>query len=283
VLLVDKSEGVTSHGVVAAARRATGVQRIGHVGTLDPFATGLLVLLIGRATRLAPFVEGEPKVYETTIAFGTETTTDDRTGDVVRTSPTPDADEVAKAIAQLTGSIDQEPPAYSAKKRDGVHAYEIARRGGQVSLAPVRVTVHDWTVLGRSDTTLRARIECSGGTYIRALGRDLGRLTGTSAHLAALRRIRSGCFCVADAIGADRLAHGDLPLLSPRSAIPSLATQSVRDAGLQRILHGNPIDADIPDGEDGTRVALVDDSDVLVAVAERRGRLLQPKVVLRDA
>src|SRR5689334_20117539 len=173
VLLVDKPPGMTSHDVVAIARRVLGTRRIGHTGTLDPFATGLLVLLVGRATRLARFVDDEPKVYDASIEFGTETTTDDLTGDVTRVAPPPCDGAVDAAIAALTGEILQQPPDYSAKKIGGQRAYAAARAGKPLALQPVPVTVHEWKVLHRSPTSLDATIRCGGGTYVRALARDL--------------------------------------------------------------------------------------------------------------
>jgi tRNA pseudouridine55 synthase len=139
LLLVDKPAGVTSHDVVLAARRAFGETRIGHAGTLDPFATGLLVLLLGRATRLLPHLDGVPKEYEATIALGTETDTDDFEGAIVRTAATPDDAAIAAAVERLTGAIDQVPPAYSAKRVAGRRAYAAARAGESLDLAPVRV------------------------------------------------------------------------------------------------------------------------------------------------
>ena len=147
LLLVDKPAGITSHDVVAIARRALRTRRVGHAGTLDPFATGLLVLLFGRGTRLIPYVPGEPKVYEAIIQFGTETDTDDRTGAVIRSAEQPTDDAIQAAIAQLTGDIDQVPPSYSAKQVEGTRAYAAARRGEPLPLEPVRVSVHSWTLL----------------------------------------------------------------------------------------------------------------------------------------
>ncbi|HUO52675.1 MAG TPA: tRNA pseudouridine(55) synthase TruB, partial [Gemmatimonadaceae bacterium] len=158
VLLVDKPAGVTSHDVVALARRALGLRRVGHAGTLDPFATGLLVLLAGRATRLAPYLDDEPKVYEARIAFGSETDTDDRTGAVTRTAPLPEERAVRAAIPALTGEIEQMPPAYSAKQVGGRRAYEAARAGEPLALRPARVTVHAWDVAGWRDGVLDATL-----------------------------------------------------------------------------------------------------------------------------
>lgn len=280
-LLVDKPAGVTSHDVVAIVRRALRTRRVGHAGTLDPFATGLLVVLIGRATRLIPYVPGEPKVYEAIIEFGTETETDDRTGTPTRTAPPPDDLAVTSAIESLTGAIEQTPPAYSAKQVDGTRAYAAARRGAPLALSPVSVTVHEWTVGARDGDRLHARITCSGGTYIRALARDLGRLTGSAAHLAELRRVQSGPFTVSDAVSVADVEAG---AVSPRpilAAIPGLPIRSLSDDELRRVLHGNAIPASAEVSQ--PHAALVDSAGDLVAVAEARDGELRPKVVLRDA
>ena len=205
LLLVDKPAGITSHDVVQRARQIYGQRSIGHLGTLDPFATGLLVLLLGRATRLATFLETEPKVYEATITFGSETDTDDETGAVTRTAALPGEAEVRVAIKSLTGPVSQVPPDYSAKSVGGVRAYDAARRGTPLALAPVTVTVHDWDFRALDSRSLRAIITCSGGTYIRGLARDLGRACASAAHLSALRRTRVGPFDVGDAYSLDRL------------------------------------------------------------------------------
>jgi tRNA pseudouridine55 synthase len=197
---------MTSHDVVQQVRRIYGERSIGHLGTLDPFATGLLVLLLGRATRLATFLDTEPKVYEATIEFGAETDTDDGTGTVIRTAPPPTAACVRSAVEQLTGPISQVPPAYSAKSVHGTRAYDAARRGEPLDLAAVNVTVHSWDIGHITYLSLSAVITCSGGTYVRALARDLGRLTGSAAHLASLRRTRVGAFDVHDASTLERLA-----------------------------------------------------------------------------
>jgi len=210
---------MTSHDVVDVARRAYGERSIGHLGTLDPFATGLLVLLFGRATRLATFIENEPKRYDATIAFGSETDTDDVTGTTTTTAPRPERDSVLAGMAQLTGEIEQVPPAYSAKKVAGRVAYDAAREGEPLRLASARVIVHEWTVRSLTDEALDATITCGTGTYIRALARDLGRLAGSAAHLTALRRTRSGEFDVADATPLDQLRSSPPPLRRLRIAV----------------------------------------------------------------
>jgi tRNA pseudouridine55 synthase len=211
LLLVDKPAGITSHDVVEIARRAYGERSIGHLGTLDPFATGLLVLLLGRATRLANFLDVEPKVYEARIVFGNETDTDDSTGAVTRSAPLPEESIVAERIRDLTGNVLQIPPDYSAKSVDGTRAYKAARQGNPVEQKAVTITVSDWEIHDISSRSLLATITCSGGTYIRALARDLGRLAGSAAHLAELRRIAIGSFRVEDAMNLDLLKLATVP------------------------------------------------------------------------
>jgi tRNA pseudouridine55 synthase len=212
LLLVDKPAGVTSHDMVLAARRAYGERSIGHLGTLDPFATGLLLMLIGRSTRLANFIVTEPKVYEATIRFGTETNTDDSTGAVVRSATPPETSAIQAAIESLTGDLMQVPPAFSAKSVDGERAYDSARRGEPVVLPPVAVRVHRWDVHEVEGGFLRATITCGTGTYVRALARDLGRETGSAAHLESLRRTRCGEFDVRDAASLQDLRSAPPPL-----------------------------------------------------------------------
>jgi tRNA pseudouridine55 synthase len=278
MLLVDKPAGMTSHDVVAVARRALGERRIGHAGTLDPFATGLLVLMVGRATRLLPYVSGEPKVYEATIRFGSRTDTDDVTGAVVEEAALPSPDRVDAAVVALTGPIDQMPPAYSAKQVAGVRSYAAARKGESVALQPARVTVHRWDVGARRGNELDVTITCGGGTYIRALARDLGALAGSAAHLAALRRVRSGQFSVDDAVSIEALREGGARLAPAREAVPDLATRVLDDAEVRRVVHGQQLPAH---AAEAPRLALVDGAGELVAIAERDGESLRPRVVLR--
>jgi len=277
VLLVDKPDGMTSHDVVAVARRVLGVRRVGHTGTLDPFATGLLVLLVGAATRLQPYVEGEPKVYDATIRFGVETDTGDLTGEPVREASPPSESSVADGIAALTGPIEQTPPAYSAKQVGGVRAYDAARRGAPLELRPVPVVVHGWEVRSRRGPDWDVTIVCSGGTYVRALARDLGALAGSAAHLAALRRVRSGHFDVVDAVTVDGLRAGATPIMPARAAVPGLPAERLDDHDLARVAHGQPVRATTA----GERAALVGSDGSLVAIAERDGDAWRPRLVLR--
>ena len=278
MLLVDKPAGVTSHDVVLAARRAFGESRIGHAGTLDPFATGLLVLLLGRATRLLPHLDGVPKEYDAVIALGSETDTDDLHGAVVREAEPPTDDAIAEAIVRLTGALEQMPPAYSAKRVAGRRAYEAARAGESIELTPAHVHVFAWRDVVRDGPRLRATIACGGGTYIRALARDLGRLTGSAAHLAELRRVRSGPFVVADAATLDAVRSGEATLRPALDALPTIPHVSLSGDDAERVLRGMPVDRAL----EGASAALVDErSGALVAFAEADGTRWQPRVVMR--
>ena len=284
ILLVDKPAGVTSHDVVNVARRALREKRIGHGGTLDPFATGLLVLMAGRATRLLPHLSGDPKVYDATVRFGAETETEDAGGAVTREAPLPARDSVLAAIPTLTGALDQVPPAFSAKRVGGRRAYDLARAGVEVALAPARVRVDAWEPLawrGDDDAVdeLDVRITCGGGTYIRSLARDLGRLVGSAAHLTALRRVRSGRFDVADAVSLAAVERGEATVAPALAALPELPVQRLEATDVRRVTSGIEVAATV----DGAWGALVSETTgTLVAVAERKGDRWQPRVVLRD-
>lgn len=297
LLLVDKPAGVSSHDVVSLARRALGEKRIGHAGTLDPFATGLLVLLVGRATRLLPHLPGEPKVYEATIRFGAETDTEDLLGAVVREGPLPRRRAILDAMPALSGDIDQVPPAYSAKRVDGQRAYDLARKGEVVALKPARVRVMRWEILELTDEDgasvaphepaadprvreARVRIMCGGGTYVRSLARDLARLAGSAAHLTQLRRTRSGPFDVADAQTLEGLRDGLARVRPALSALEGFPVQALHEEEVQRVARG----IDVPAAVDGAWGALTNgEAGALVALAERREDRWQPRVVMREA
>jgi tRNA pseudouridine55 synthase len=290
LLLADKPAGVSSHDVVGAARRAFGEKQIGHAGTLDPFATGLLVLLVGRATRLLPHMPGEPKVYDATIAFGGETDTEDLLGTVIREAPRPSREALLAALPALTGSISQVPPAYSAKRVDGERAYKAARRGEDVVLKPVQIVVHRWEVtdiaLDASGAveTARVRVTCGGGTYVRSLARDLARNIGSAAHLSALRRVRSGPFDVADAHTIEDLREGRAVLRPALDALHGFPRQQVDVTAIAKIVRGQDVDATIDDSLEAPWAALVraDRPEVLVALAERDAQRWRPRVVMRE-
>ena len=289
LLCVDKPAGMTSHDVVSVVRRAARSKRVGHAGTLDPFATGLLVLAVNAATRLLPYVVGEPKVYDAVFRFGFETNTDDRTGVVTREAnppaeevlANPHAPQLRDAIAALTGQLAQVPPAFSAKHVNGERAYAMARRGEVVDLPPVTVHVMHWEWLASTPDSLAVRITCGGGTYIRALARDFGRALGSAAHCESLRRIASGAAHVADAELLERLEPGSILdgrvlLRSPLSALGAIAHEPLDDAGIAALRFGRRIAATTA----GARGALLW-HDAVVAIAERAsGDWWQPRVVM---
>ncbi|TAL45280.1 MAG: tRNA pseudouridine(55) synthase TruB [Salinibacterium sp.] len=273
ILLVDKPQGITSHDVVACARRIIGTRKIGHAGTLDPMATGLLVLGVNSSTRLLTWVVGLDKEYLATIRLGAASTTDDAEGELLeRSDVSAVTDElVAAGIRNLTGAISQRPSAVSAIKVDGKRAYALVREGVEVELASRSVTVSAFEVLGveRGEwLDVRVRVECSSGTYIRALARDLGEALGVGGHLRALRRTRIGPFTVAEASALD----DSLPsrLLAPAAVAKQLfdhidlsAEQAVDLANGKRIAlpasaSGKPI-ATI--GPHGRLIGLVENID----------------------
>ncbi len=285
LLFVDKPAGITSHDVVSIVRRAARTRRVGHAGTLDPFATGLLVVAIGTCTRLLPYLSAEPKVYEARFRFGAETDTDDATGQITRDAALPDASRLEAALQSLTGVIAQVPPAYSAKHVDGQRAYAVARRGEAVRLAPVAVTVHAWDQITWQGSDLCVRITCAGGTYVRALARDLGRAMHSAAHCAALRRVSSGQAHVAQAVTLAALtpgaiADGTVPLRPPLPLLDDMAHEVLDTDALAALAHGRAV----PATQTGARAALLRDGDV-VGIADRvideaRGDRWQPRVVL---
>jgi tRNA pseudouridine55 synthase len=199
--------GWTSHDVVAKARRITGQRRIGHTGTLDPMASGLLVLCLGRATRLVEFLTGHDKTYAGVITLGRTTTTDDAEGETVaeRASPTLGPGELERVLQQFHGTIEQRPPAYSALKVGGRRAYAVARAGGEPELRSRTVAIHDLAAEQLGRDTIGVALRCSAGTYVRSLARDLGEALGCGGHLSALRRYQAGPFIVQDAITPEAL------------------------------------------------------------------------------
>lgn len=207
VIVVDKSQGWTSHDVVGKMRRIAGTRRIGHLGTLDPMATGVLPLVINRATRLAQFFFKSDKVYEGTIRFGQATDSYDAEGEPT-SEPRPflaTPESVEPLLAQFRGTFLQTPPPVSAKKIGGTPAYKLARKKIAVELAPVEVTVFELTLLGCSGADAQVRVHCSSGTYLRAIAHELGQAAGVGAHLSSLRRLRAGDFSIDQARTLDQL------------------------------------------------------------------------------
>jgi tRNA pseudouridine55 synthase len=287
LLLVDKPAGVTSHDVVARVRRSLRTRRVGHAGTLDPFATGLLVCAVGPSTRLLAYLDGEPKVYRARVQFGVGTDTDDATGTEVARAGAPDWGALKRALAGLSGALAQRPPAYSAKHVDGERAYARARRGDAVALPPVAITVHGWRVLDRGADWLEADVTCSGGTYVRALARDLGEALGTVAHCATLRRLASGPLRVEDAVPMSALDPDAPPALrSPLVALTHLARERLDPEAVADVRQGRAVRAEV----DGARAVLVQSTaggEAIVAIADRQTRAgdawWQPRVVLPAA
>jgi tRNA pseudouridine55 synthase len=295
-LVIDKPSGPTSHDVVARARRALGEKRIGHTGTLDPLATGVLVLLVGRATRLSQFLTGDEKEYVADVRLGIATPTYDAQGldessRGFRLQPDDMSEEdIDTALDSFRGTFMQTPPPYSAKKVQGTRAYRHARRQTPVALEPVAVHVHELERLACDDPRLiRLRMVTSSGFYVRSLAHDLGQRLGCGAHLESLRRTRAGRFTAADAIPLNALertgrdaASWLVPLASLLDQMPAV-TVSPEGAGL--VAHGHPLSprqlaAGVPDAEAAT-VRVLDGRGELLAIAERRpDALLHPWLVL---
>ena len=297
VLLVDKKGGITSHDVVERFRRRTKVKKAGHTGTLDPLATGLLVLCVGKATRLQAYLMGMEKTYEGTIQFGWATDSYDSTG-----VPAGEANEVSVEhvdfepyLARFRGDIEQMPPAFSAKKIDGVRAYELARKGEEVKLKVKNVTVYEFVILSVAGSTAKFRVRSSAGTYMRSLAHDLGEAIGIPAHLKELRRTAIGTFPVEKAIDFDRMSE------APPEAIltqPHFQTLSEIELPLEKLRIDWPQQAKLMQGQGvimvprvpvqkGDLLALGNPHDQLVAIAEvvnvlREGGPVEvkPKVVL---
>ena len=246
ILLIDKASGMTSHDVVRRLRRLLGLKRIGHTGTLDPLATGVLPVAVGEGTRLVEFLMEGDKEYLATLRLGVSTTTQDAQGDVLQERAWEGIDRIAveAAAAQLRGDILQVPPMYSALKRDGVALYRLARQGVEVERPPRPITIYRLEVLRFEAPEVDIAVTCSKGTYIRTLAHDLGEALGCGAHLTALRRTRSGSFAIAGCLSLESVeawpAGEPLPLLGPRAALPELAQVEVDATAAARLANGIP-------------------------------------------
>lgn len=303
LLVIDKPAGITSHDVVDRARKLLRVRRIGHTGTLDPFATGVLVLLVGRATRLAQFLGNEEKEYEAVIRLGFATDTGDITGRPLEETRQPVSfaeSEIEPALRHLRGDIQQIPPMYSAKKKDGRKLYELAREGATVEREPVAVCIHELEPIRRDGTLLRdnhdgtadlkVRVVCSAGTYIRTLAEDFGKRLGTGAHLAELRRTRAGEFSEAMASTLEQLKESVLEealgriLLAPAAALSRLPFVHLTAEDDGRARHGLPVEVMRGSWANASRIRMLDEQGNLIAVAsfDAEKRLLHPRVVLSD-
>ena len=263
LVIVDKPAGVTSHDVVARVRRLAGTRKVGHAGTLDPMATGVLVLGVNRATRLLGHLTLTEKAYDATIRLGASTTTDDAEGELVSTAPTGDLDEAAirATLASFVGDIEQVPASVSAIKVGGRRAYDRVREGQDVQLAARPVTIHalevDAVRPSVEDVEVDISVRCSSGTYVRAIARDLGASLGVGGHLGSLRRTAVGPFTLDDAHTLEQLTE-ELTMLSiAEAARASFASRDLGEAQAGDVRHGRQIDADLdgltalfaPDGE----------------------------------
>ncbi len=285
ILVIDKPGGLTSHDVVRRVRRLLGTRRVGHTGTLDPLATGVLPVAVGEGTRLVQFLLEGDKEYRATLRLGVSTDTQDAEGEVVRTRPVPVLEEtvIRRAADRLTGPIMQVPPMYSALKKDGVPLHRLARQGIVVERSPREVTVHHLTLLRVAPPEIDIEVSCTKGTYVRTLVHDLGEMLDCGAHLTALRRIRSGPFGEADCVSLEELEGADqrsIPLLGPRQALPHLVPLEISSAAAVRLSHGIPPElAEVaPGAEEGKMVLLVAGEQVLAIarcdprrVREKRG------------
>jgi tRNA pseudouridine55 synthase len=246
VIVVDKPGDWTSHDVVGKMRRIAATKKVGHLGTLDPIATGVLPLVIGRATRLAQFYTRSAKCYEASVRFGWATKSYDRAGEIVgeQCEPHLTRERIDSALDAFRGEIDQVPPPVSAKKIGGQRAYDLVRKSIEVNLEPVRVTIHSITVLDAGENFARLRVECSGGTYVRSIAHDLGIALGCGAHLDALRRLASGEFAIGQAHTLEELealageARLDEVVVPPVRMLPNLESVVVDDVTAAQIRSG---------------------------------------------
>jgi tRNA pseudouridine55 synthase len=297
VLVVDKAAGMTSHDVVQRMRRIAGERSIGHLGTLDPMATGVLPLVIGRMTRLAQFYTHSEKGYEGTIRFGFATDTYDAAGDPAseRVEANVTLEEVREVAKLLVGEIEQMPPPFSAKKIAGVPAYKLARKKQPVELKPVKVTVHELEITGINQEYVSFRARVSSGTYLRSIAHELGKKLGPGAHLASLRRTWLAEFTLNEAFTLEHVERQEyrqrpitnimlntengLSFVHPRLVLPHFPAVTATEDALPRLLHGNAVN--LPEFSNARLVRVFRGQTELIAIAQRiAGTLFQPKVVL---
>ena len=272
LVAVDKPAGMTSHDVVNRCRTIFSESRVGHMGTLDPFATGVLPVCIGPAARLDAYAGDVPKRYRARIVFGTATDTDDATGRVIATAPVPNdvcEREFAQGVlARFTGEISQVPPAYSAIKRNGVKAYEAARKGQSIELEPRVITVHGAALVGidagaDGDIAWTVDFEVSKGTYIRSLARDIGEACGTAAHLGTLQRTSVGKLVLDDCVTLDELAQRGADAAANPFDILAMESVEITPHQAEAASHGNPVDLpDTASTEPGTLIALISENAI---------------------
>ena len=285
-LVIDKPSGMTSHDVVAACRRGLRERSIGHLGTLDPAATGVLPLLVGRLTRLARFFQSRDKQYEGEVRFGFATATYDAGGEPTstRNSRLPSLAEIEAILPRFLGRIAQVPPPYSAKKIEGRRAYQLARAGQAVALPPAEVEIFEIVPLSLEAGRLLLRVRCSAGVYMRSLAHDLGQALGMGAHLGQLRRTRVGEFDLSQAVTLERLRElaeaGQLEqaLIPPIRLLPEMPAVLAPQPAAARLLAGR--DANLPDFSGSARVRVFTPEGELRAIAARiAGSLFHPELV----
>jgi tRNA pseudouridine55 synthase len=309
ILIVDKPENFTSHDVVARCRRILRTKSIGHTGTLDPFATGVMVLLVGKATRLAQFLDKDAKEYEATVRFGFETTTGDRTGEKKEGEKGKkgegekiSVEEIERVLEKFRGEILQTPPMFSAKKVAGKKLYELAREGVEIERRPVAVKIYHLQIIEpprRRDAEkeknlefetrdLGLRVSCSAGTYIRVLAEDIGKELGTRAHLAELRRTKAGIFDLSKAVTLEELekiaAENRLEtvLISMNEALAHLPEKILREDELKKVRNGVRLrfEAAEIDDDQPLRLRGADGELAAVGIYKRDEKIIQPKIVL---
>lgn len=268
LLIIDKKEGMTSHDVVSRVRRLLNIRRVGHTGTLDPLATGVLPIAVGRGTRLVQFFLESGKSYRATLKFGESTDTQDSQGEILerRSVDGLSSDRIRETVASFVGSGEQIPPMYSALKKDGVPLYKLARQGIEVEREGRLIHIDKIDIIDVELPFMTIEVDCSKGTYIRTLCHDIGMELGTGAHLTALRRTRTGPFDEGSAVTLDTLGDliergKELPLLSMRDALVGWKTLRVGPEGLQRLANGIP-----PLWEQISTVTLVDSGDLVALV-----------------
>ena len=288
LIIIDKPIGPTSHRVVNLVRQGTGVRKVGHAGTLDPRASGVLVLCLGAATRLSEYISTSSKSYEAVVRFGAATRTYDADGEVTRrTDVVPELEDIHKILPQFMGEIEQAPPPFSAIKLHGRKAYELARAGEEVDLGPRTVRIYRLEVAGYRPPDLALKIDCSAGTYMRSLAHDLGEQLGTGAYLAALRRTKAGPFRIEEAVSLARfesacVTGGWEAYLRPAAeALPEFPIVKVDSEDLERIRFGHRIAA--APGSSAMARAIGPDGD-LVAILEavEDGTLWHPRKVFLE-
>jgi tRNA pseudouridine55 synthase len=286
LLVLDKSSGVTSHDVVAIVRRATGEKSIGHLGTLDPMATGVLPLLLGKYTRLAQFFGQAEKHYTGHIRFGFATDTFDAEGAAAaETRPLTLSFEDLQILSQkFHGEMDQLPPIFSAKKINGVAAHKLARAGAEVAVRPARITIHNFELTSLVGDTATFAMSVSAGGYVRSVAHELGQLAGCGAHLSSLRRTRAGAFTLEQTITIDQLKAASLIDLEsllphPRTLLPEMPSITVDDQLAGRLRNGMQVN--LPDFSSAPLIKVFTTPTDLLAIGRRiAGTLMQPIVVL---